>query len=91
MPRKPKNSRLGGVSAAHAIDPNAAGIDIGATEIYIAVPVDRGRIRCAVSPLSPKTFSLPLTGSRVVGLQPWPWNQPASTGYPCFRFWKSAD
>ena len=41
MPRKPKNLRLGGVSSAHAIDPNAAGIDIGATEIYIAVPVDR--------------------------------------------------
>jgi len=41
MPRKPKNSRLGGASSAHAIDPNAAGIDIGATEIYIAVPVDR--------------------------------------------------
>jgi transposase len=41
MPRKPKNPRLGGVSSAHAIDPDAAGIDIGATEIYIAVPVDR--------------------------------------------------
>jgi transposase len=29
------------VSPTHTIDPNAAGIDIGATEIYIAVPADR--------------------------------------------------
>jgi hypothetical protein len=35
---------MGGASSAHAIDhPNVVGIDIGATEIYIAVPVDRDR------------------------------------------------
>jgi hypothetical protein len=31
----------GHLSPAHTIDTNAAGIDIGATEIYIAVPADR--------------------------------------------------
>jgi len=41
MPAKRKKSRSGGVSLAYTIDPNAAGIDIGATEIYFAVPVDR--------------------------------------------------
>ena len=48
MPRKPKNPRIGGASSVHTIDPNAAGIDIGATEIYIAVPVDRDPhpVRC---------------------------------------------
>ena len=41
MPARRKQSRSGGVSPAHTIDPNAAGVDVGATEIYIAVPADR--------------------------------------------------
>lgn len=41
MPARQKKPRFGGVSPVHTIDPNAAGIDIGATEIYFAVPVDR--------------------------------------------------
>jgi transposase len=41
MPARRKKSRTGAVSPVHTIDPNAAGIDIGATEIYFAVPVDR--------------------------------------------------
>ena len=41
MPARRKKPRAGALSPAHSIDPNAAGIDIGATEIYIAVPVDR--------------------------------------------------
>lgn len=36
------------VKALHVLQPNAAGIDIGATEIYIAVPEDRAQesVRC---------------------------------------------
>lgn len=43
-----KKPRSGAMSPVHTIDPNAAGIDIGATEIYIAVPVDRDPrpVRC---------------------------------------------
>jgi transposase len=41
MPARQKKHRSGAASPAHTIDPNAAGIDIGATEIYFAVPVDR--------------------------------------------------
>jgi transposase len=41
MPARRKKPRSGAVSPTHTIDPNAAGIDIGATEIYIAVPADR--------------------------------------------------
>ena len=41
MPARRKKPRPGSVSPARTIDPNAAGIDIGATEIYCAVPVDR--------------------------------------------------
>lgn len=41
MPARRKKPRSGAASPAHTIDPNSAGIDIGATEIYIAVPADR--------------------------------------------------
>lgn len=36
------------------LKPNAAGIDIGATEIWVAVPADRDRNPYAASPPSPK-------------------------------------
>lgn len=41
MPARRNKPRSGAVSPAHTIDPDAAGIDIGATEMYFAVPVDR--------------------------------------------------
>jgi hypothetical protein len=53
MPRKKsgkKNKRV----ALPVLNPDAAGIDIGATEIYVAVPADRPS-RFVVSPRSPRT------------------------------------
>jgi transposase len=42
MSRKRRSSKLKtGVPVLHNLNPNAAGVDVGATEIYIAVPVDR--------------------------------------------------
>jgi len=42
MSRKPKNNKKKiGAPVLHCLNRNAAGADIGATEIYIAVPVDR--------------------------------------------------
>jgi transposase len=42
MARKRKNStKKIGAPVLHCLNPNAAGVDVGATEIYIAVPVDR--------------------------------------------------
>jgi len=38
---KQKNKKANGLSSAPVLEPNAAGVDIGATEIYIAVPPDR--------------------------------------------------
>jgi len=36
------------VQPLHTLQPNAAGIDVGATEIYVAVPQDRDveHVRC---------------------------------------------
>src|SRR6267142_413457 len=41
--RKPEVSRRAKkiVVTTHVIEPNAAGIDVGSTEMYVAVPVDR--------------------------------------------------
>jgi transposase len=42
MARKRKNnSKKIGAPVLHCLNPNAAGVDVGATEIYIAVPADR--------------------------------------------------
>ena len=41
MSRKRKSNKKTGASALPYLNPNAAGVDIGATEIYIAVPADR--------------------------------------------------
>jgi transposase len=41
MSARRNKSTPGRLSPAHTIDANAAGIDIGATEIYVAVPPDR--------------------------------------------------
>jgi transposase len=41
MSRRWKNNRKTGAPVLHSLNPHAAGVDVGATEIYIAVPVDR--------------------------------------------------
>src|SRR2546427_5513240 len=42
MSRKRKNNKTKiGAPVLHCLNPNAAGVDVGATEIYIAVPADR--------------------------------------------------
>jgi transposase len=42
MARKRKNNNKKiGAAVLHCLNPNAAGVDVGATEIYIAVPADR--------------------------------------------------
>src|ERR1700688_3288950 len=41
MSRRRKNNRTTGAPVLHCLNPHAAGVDVGATEIYIAVPVDR--------------------------------------------------
>lgn len=41
MPKRRKKGKLQGLVPAPTIEPSAAGVDVGATEIYIAVPPDR--------------------------------------------------
>ena len=41
MPKRRKKMPPRGLAPAPMLEPNAAGVDIGATEIYIAVPADR--------------------------------------------------
>jgi hypothetical protein len=48
MSRKRKSNKKTGAPVLLCLNPNAAGVDIGATEIYIAVPEDRDlqAVRC---------------------------------------------
>jgi hypothetical protein len=41
MARKSNKLKMKKVQPLHTLQPNAAGIDVGATEIYVAVPHDR--------------------------------------------------
>lgn len=41
MAKRKQKKRKSGVESLHVIQPNSAGIDIGASEIYVAVPGDR--------------------------------------------------
>jgi transposase len=41
MSRKRRSSKKTGTPVLHSLNPHAAGVDIGATEIYIGVPADR--------------------------------------------------
>ena len=41
MAKNQKQKKSGEVQSLHELQPNAAGIDIGATEIYVAVPAGR--------------------------------------------------
>ncbi len=46
--RQKRAGKKGAVPSLQCIEPNAAGIDVGATEIYVALPPDRDRnpVRC---------------------------------------------
>jgi transposase len=51
MSRKRQGKQRTGAPLLCCLNPNAAGVDIGATEIYIAVPADRDpqAVRCFVT------------------------------------------
>ena len=82
MPRKKlhkKNQRV----APPIMNPDAAGIDIGATEIYVAVPADRDPepIRMfATFTEGSKPFLVP-TGCCNAKSSRSPWSPPESTGF----------
>ena len=69
--------------------PSAAGVDIGAREIFVAVPADRDPqpVRSTMPP-SLKICTGWRTGWSNAVSRPLPWNPLASTGFRCFRFWK---
>ena len=90
MPARRKKPRTGALSPAHSIDPNAAGVDIGATEIYVAVSADRDphpvrRFATFTEDLMTAADWLMQCGIKTVAME-----STGSTGSRCFRFWKRA-
>ena len=70
---------------------NAAGIDVGATSHYVAVPADRAEQPVRELRLSRRTCTVWQTGWRSAVWRPWSWSPPACTGYRCSGCWKSGD
>jgi len=52
--RQKRAGQGGAVPSLSCIEPSAAGIDVGATEIFVAIPQDIGRRRC-LAPKDPCT------------------------------------
>ena len=61
------------------IHPDAAGIDIGATEIFVAVPTARDATRSGAFQRSRKTSTPSPIGSAAAESRLWQWNRPACT------------
>jgi len=72
------------------LEPDAAGTDIGAEEIYVAVPPDRAEESTRRSAVSPATCMHLPTGSVSAGFRAWRWSRQECTGSRCFRYWRSA-
>ena len=76
------------IASLPLVEPNAAGADIGATQMFVAVPADRDAepVRCF------DTFTADLERLadwlEHVRSAPWRWSQPVCTGFRCTRFWK---
>jgi transposase len=86
MLKKQKKKQPRVLSPAPVLEPNAAGIDIGATEIYIAVPADRD-----VKPVRRfATFTEDLVAAadwlQRCGSKRRRWNRPGCTGFRYFRY-----
>jgi hypothetical protein len=72
------------------LHPDAAGIDVGASELYVAVSADRDRNPSAAFPASLAICMRWPTGLCSVGFAPWRWSRQAFTGFPFTRSWKRA-
>jgi len=72
------------------LEPDAAGIDIGAQEIYVAVPPDRDEQTTRV--FRSFTYDLQALADwlHACGFALWRWSRPACTGYLSIKFSSSA-
>ena len=69
-PRRHRTKPASGPSLLERINPNAAGIDCGSTEHYVAVPGDRDAAPCARSRPSRRSSTASPTGSRPAASPP---------------------
>lgn len=72
------------------LESNAAGIDVGAREMFVAVPPDRDAHPVRVFDTLPRIYSDWPTGWSLVESPLWRWNPPACIGFRCTTFWKRA-
>ena len=72
------------------LHPDAAGIDVGASELFVAVPADRDPEPVRSYPHLPEISTNLQIGCRAAVFAPWPWSPPACTGSRCTRSWRPA-
>ena len=77
--------------ALPVLHPDAAGIDVGASELYAAVSADRDHNPSAAFPHSLMICIRSLIGSSSAGFTLSPWSPQVCTGFLCTRSWKLAD
>ena len=80
MSRRKNSAKPEGLSQLNL---NAAGIDVGATSHFVAVPADR-----AEQPVQEfAAFTADLY--RLAEWRPWSWSRRGCTGYRCLACWKA--
>ena len=70
---------------------NAAGIDVGASSHFVAVPEDRWEPPVREFHAYTADLYRLRTGWPSAALRQWPWNPLECTGYPCSEFLRSGD
>ena len=86
MSRRQSSAKPEGLSQLNL---NAAGIDVGATSHFVAVPADRAEQPVESSRPSRRTCTVWRTGWPSAAWTPWSWSPPACTGYRCSGCWKN--
>jgi len=90
MIRKRKKESKANNAVLPVMRPDAAGIDIGATEIFVAVAADRATENVRSFPTFTQDLYALADWLKQCGVKPWQWNRPAFIGSHCSRFWKAA-
>jgi hypothetical protein len=87
MARKRMQNKKTNSAVLPVMRPDAAGIDIGATEIFVAVPSDRAAEHVRSFPTFTQDLYALADWLNNAGSRRWRWSQPGSIGFRCSRSW----
>ena len=67
------------------LHPHAAGVDVGASELFVAVSAERDSRPVRSFPTFTRDLNARADWLQQCGIRSWQWSQPVCTGFPCIR------